>query len=138
MQQRTLLRLTALLGAASVGLGAFAAHGLEAMVTADRLEIFQTGVRYQFYHTLAIGFVAALIPSPLVSTRRASLAVYLWLVGIAVFCGSLYLFTLREYHSIPTGLLGPITPLGGLFFIAGWVVLFFAPARNGADTTFDA
>lgn len=138
MQQRTLLRLTALLGAASVGIGAFAAHGLEALVTADRLEIFQTGVRYQVYHTLAIGSVTALITSPTVNARRLSLAVYLWLVGIVVFCGSLYLLTLREYHGIPTGLLGPITPLGGLFFIAGWVVLFFSPSRKREGSTFDA
>ena len=129
MKQSGLLRLTALLGAASVGLGAFGAHGLERLVEAEQLNIFDTGIQYQFYHTLAIGLAAALASSRRVSRRRLSISVYLWIAGIFLFSGSLYLLSLREFHPVPVTLLGPITPIGGVLLIGGWLALAFVPGE---------
>ncbi len=119
----TLIRLTAALGALSVGIGAFAAHGLEQLIAPPYLETFGTGVRYQFYHTFAIGLAACLT---LVGGVRVNLAVWLWLAGMVMFSGSLYLLSLREVIDVPVALLGPITPIGGLFLIGGWIALFFS------------
>ncbi|WP_116105514.1 DUF423 domain-containing protein [Lewinella sp. IMCC34191] len=133
MDQRNIIRWTAVLGALSVGLGAFGAHGLETLVTPDRLEIFHTGVRYSFYHTFALGLAAALYPSPSVDTRRLAASVWLWLIGTLLFSGSLYLLSLREVHGLPVGFLGPVTPIGGLLLIGGWISLFFSPTKNAAS-----
>ncbi|TXF91684.1 DUF423 domain-containing protein [Neolewinella aurantiaca] len=131
---KNLLRLTALLGALAVAIGAFGAHGLKEMVSAEYLETFRTGVTYQFYHVLAMGGAIALSALPGISHHRLRQAVWCWAVGILLFSGSLYLLSLREVISIPVAVLGPITPLGGLFFIVGWVLLLLAPSRNfGAD-----
>lgn len=124
------LRLTALLGALAVAVGAFGAHGLKTLVGPEDLVTFNTGVRYHFYHVLAMGLAVVLLRVPGVRTvwlRRALLA---WAVGILLFSGSLYLLTLRAQIGIPASVLGPITPIGGLFFIAGWGFLFFAPGSD--------
>lgn len=126
MTQSTLIRITAVLGALSVALGAFGAHSLERLVPPDSVETFVTGVRYQFYHTLGIGMLAALWPSDHLRRGRLETVVYLWLTGILLFSGSLYLLSLRQVHGLAISFLGPITPIGGLLFIAGWVTLFFA------------
>lgn len=89
--------------------GAFAAHGLKARLSADMLSVFETGARYQMYHALAMA-LAALIPSP-----RAAIG---FLAGIILFSGSLYLLALTGI-----AVLGAITPIGGLCFIAGWALL---------------
>ena len=127
MQQATVFRITALLGGLSVALGAFAAHGLQRLVDPAYLVTFETGVRYQFYHTFAIGLVAAAYQLPVLSTNRLRLAVLCWCGGLLLFSGSLYLLSLRELHGLPVSLLGPITPLGGLLLIAGWGMLLTAP-----------
>jgi uncharacterized membrane protein YgdD (TMEM256/DUF423 family) len=127
---KNLLRLTAILGALAVAIGAFGAHGLKAMVSPEYLETFKTGVAYQFYHVLAMGLAVALWSVPGIRQKQLRRAGWCWATGILLFSGSLYLLSLREVISVPTAVLGPITPLGGLFFIAGWVLLFFAPGRN--------
>lgn len=129
MSQALLVRLAALLGALSVVLGAFAAHGLRELVSAPYLLTFETAVRYQFYHALAIGLAAALYAGELVHTRRLRGAVACWVGGLVLFSGSLYLLSLREVHGLPVAFLGPVTPLGGLLLIAGWALLFFSPRR---------
>lgn len=109
----------ALAGALGVVLGAFGAHGLKSRVSADLLAIFETGVRYQMYHALAllaVGLVAARGTSPWITA-----AGWLFLLGIAVFCGSLYALTFTGARW-----LGAITPLGGLLFILGWLALAVA------------
>ena len=106
---RNWLGIAAVNGALAVMAGAFAAHGLKARLSADMLSVFETGARYHMYHALAIG-LAALVPAPK--------AAWAFLAGIVLFCGSLYLLALT---AIP--ILGAITPLGGLCFIAGWLVL---------------
>lgn len=108
--------LGALLAGIGVATGAFGAHGLKSMVTADRLAVFETAVRYQMYHAFAILFVGMLMQSR--SGLDLSLAGWLFLAGIVLFSGSLYVLVLADMRS-----LGMITPLGGVAFIAGWLVL---------------
>jgi uncharacterized membrane protein YgdD (TMEM256/DUF423 family) len=108
---RGLLLAAALLGAAGVALGAFGAHGLRARLEPRALEIWETAVRYQLVHAVAL---LALALSPLAESARA--AGWLFVAGIALFSGSLYGLALGGPR-----LLGPITPLGGLALIAGWL-----------------
>jgi len=110
-------------GALAVVLGAFAAHGLKKIVPPESISTFETGVRYQFYHTFALLILGILIekfPGPLMSW-----AGYCFIIGIILFSGSLYLLTLlRSTESVGLGWIGIITPFGGLFLIAGWLLLF--------------
>jgi len=115
------LLLAAILGGLSVGSGAFATHALREKLSERSLEIFETGARYQMYHALALLLVAVLLsrtespPSALVATG------WLFIIGIAIFSGSLYAVSLTGVKSI-----GAIAPLGGAAFIAGWGALAFA------------
>lgn len=116
------LIIAALLGALSVAIGAFGAHGVKAIVSPDVFEIYETGVKYQFYHTfalMAVGILFYWFPNKLMS-----LAGIFFIVGIVLFSGSLYLITILKSadKAISPGV-GIITPVGGLFFIAGWVMM---------------
>lgn len=111
----------ALSGAVAVAAGAFGAHALAARVTPERLQTFETGVRYQMYHTIAL-FVVAWIAASWPSWQ-ASTAGVLFLIGIIIFSGSLYVLVLTD-----TGWLGAITPIGGVAFIGGWLLLAWAAA----------
>ncbi|MBX3050758.1 MAG: DUF423 domain-containing protein [Caldilineaceae bacterium] len=116
------LFLGALLGALAVALGAFGAHALKARLTPENLVTFETGVRYHFYHSfalLAAGLVQFLFPP----AGAAVLAGWLFLTGIVLFSGSLYWLSLGGPRW-----LGPVTPLGGLALIAGWIALALAVA----------
>ena len=109
----------AIAGAIGVLLGAFGAHGLKSRVDPDLLAVFETGVRYHMYHALAllaVGWAATRWPGAWVSASG-----WLFLIGIVVFSGSLYMMTLTGARW-----LGAITPLGGLAFISGWVALAVA------------
>ncbi len=113
---RVFVGLGALAAGIAVALGAFGAHGLEGRVSPDRLETFRTGVRYQMWHALAllfIGWAAAQGWGALLHW-----AGYCFLGGIVIFSGTLYLLVLTD-----TGWLGAITPLGGVAFIVGWILL---------------
>lgn len=104
--------------AAGIGvvLGAFGAHGLKARVTPDLLAIFETGVRYQFYHV--IGLLAAAWALQLGAQGAARAAGWLFVAGTAIFSGSLYVLALSGQRW-----LGAVTPIGGAAFIAGWLLL---------------
>ncbi|MEO7054865.1 MAG: DUF423 domain-containing protein [Rhizomicrobium sp.] len=106
---RTWLGIAAINGGLAVMACAFAAHGLKAHLSPDSLSVFETGARYQMYHALAMALAA------LVSARHAAAA---FMGGIVLFSGSLYLLALTS-----TPILGVITPIGGLCFIAGWALL---------------
>jgi uncharacterized membrane protein YgdD (TMEM256/DUF423 family) len=116
-----LVRTTAILGFVGVALGAFGAHALRGRVAPDMIEVWKTGVLYQLIHTLALLGVAALGPR----AGRPQLVAGLWLVGIAIFCGSLYLLVLTGQRWW-----GAVTPVGGLAFMAGWIALAVS-ARRG-------
>ena len=133
MNPRTIAIIGALLAAAGVGLGAFGAHGLEDALrklghesdVAKRLAWFETAVRYQLYHALGLVAVAALAATLTGSSFRA--AAIAFLVGVALFSGSLYGMTFlgEEWRK-----LGMITPLGGLSLIIGWIAVAIAAWRS--------
>jgi uncharacterized membrane protein YgdD (TMEM256/DUF423 family) len=114
---RFLISSGAIGAALSVALGAFAAHGLKSRLPADMLAVFQTGVQYQFYHSLGlilIGVIAMHVkPSNLLTA-----AGLLMLTGILLFSGSLYILSTTGIRSI-----GIITPIGGTAFIVAWLML---------------
>jgi len=114
----TFIVLAAINGFLGVALGAFAAHSLAAYFNdKPRLEAnFKTGVQYQFYHTMAL--LAVAFAAKQFTTSLISLAGWLFLLGIILFSGSLYVLSLTGKRW-----LGAITPLGGLAFLAGWVCL---------------
>jgi uncharacterized membrane protein YgdD (TMEM256/DUF423 family) len=120
---RLWLFIAAINGALAVLAGAFAAHGLKAMLDDQALSVFETGARYQMYHALAMGLAALAGRGP--ARGAASLAAALFLGGIILFSGSLYLLALTN---IPA--LGFVTPLGGLAFLAGWGALAVAALRQ--------
>ena len=122
----------ALLGALGVILGAFGAHGLKELVPPETVNAFQTGVQYQMYHVFALLFIGVLwqnFPSKLLKAAGNC-----FLLGMLLFSGSLYLITILKANDI-TGLgkLGIITPVGGLFFIAGWLLLFLALLKKSPE-----
>lgn len=111
----------ALSAAFAVAAGAFGAHGLREAVTPDRLATFETAVRYQIYHALALLVVGLLVERDREGERRLRWAGGLFLAGTVLFAGSLYVLVLTD-----TPWLGAVTPLGGVAFIAGWLVLAWA------------
>ena len=121
---RTFFALGSAFAFIAVAAGAFGAHALEARLTADRLETFQLGARYQMYHALALLAVAwATTRWPGGLTDAAG---WLFVAGIVVFCGTVYALGLGAPRW-----LGAITPLGGLSFLAGWLALGWAVVRGG-------
>lgn len=119
------LTIAAWLGALTVALGAFGAHGLKKLVPPETVASFETGVRYQFYHVIAL-FLVAILFEKFSQTwlRRAAIS---FLLGILLFSGSLYLLTaLKATDQVGLGGIGIITPIGGVFFIAGWICLALA------------
>jgi len=126
---KSFLSVAALLGALSVVLGAFAAHKLKQMVAAETVAVFETGVRYQFYHVFALLIVALL--SEKFSNKWMVWAGNCFITGIILFSGSLYLLTaLKIADSAHGQLAGVITPVGGLFFIAGWIFLWLGVSQK--------
>lgn len=116
------IKIAGLLGAAAVGIGAFGAHGLKPHLTEYQIAIFEKGVQYQFYHALALLAVGLLLQknpnSPWL--RRSG---WLFLAGVIGFSGSLFLLACRDLMPFTVFWAGPVTPLGGLCFLAGWVML---------------
>ena len=115
--------------ALAVILGAFGAHGLKPLLTPDQLQTFETGVKYEFYHAfalLAAGIIYSSFPF-----RLVKYAATCFITGILLFSGSLFAMTVLKLNG-EVGLagLGILTPIGGLFFIAGWLLLLLAVARK--------
>ena len=115
--ERTFFLIASLLGSLSVALGAFGAHALRDQIEASLLANYQTGVSYMFYHTLAL-FIVVLALTRWPGSSQPVWAGWLFVIGIVFFSGSLFLMAF-------TGMrwLGAITPIGGVAFIAGWLLL---------------
>ena len=112
-----LITMAAVNGLLAVMLGAFMSHSLEETITSELLTVFQTGVSYHMYHSLAalaVGILSHIFPK----VRLLKLSAYSFLLGIVFFSGSLYLLALTELPMI-----GLITPIGGALFILGWITL---------------
>ena len=117
---KKLVGLGCLLMAITIGIGAFAAHGLEKLVSADAIASFETGVRYQMYHSLAIILLGILYDF---RPKLIRFTLVIFLLGILLFCGSIYFLALKEVIGDGVSVLGPVTPIGGILFIFGWVRL---------------
>jgi uncharacterized membrane protein YgdD (TMEM256/DUF423 family) len=120
---KSFLKIAALLGMLSVVLGAFGAHALRGHISDDAVNIFETAVRYQFYHVfalLAAGILYQSFPSKFVKWAGTA-----FIIGLILFSGSLYILTYVKGAVMPDyNWVGVITPLGGLSFILGWLFLF--------------
>jgi uncharacterized membrane protein YgdD (TMEM256/DUF423 family) len=114
------IKLGAITAMLSVVLGAFGAHMLEERISADALDVYQTGVQYHMFHAAGI-LLIALFMDRASSPKIAVWAARLLLIGIVLFSGSLYALALSDVK-----VLGAITPLGGVAFIAGWICLALA------------
>lgn len=114
-----------LLAAFSVAMGAFAAHGLKDLVSQNAINTFETAVRYQFYHVFALLLTAMLYRD--FKSTSIRIAGWLFITGIILFSGSLYLLAIIQGMVQPGyRWVGAITPIGGVAFIAGWLFLFAA------------
>lgn len=113
---KKILIIAAVSGMLAVMLGAFGAHGLKKTITPEMLEIFKTGVQYQFYHTIALLAVGILMSFN--QSKALKWSANLFMAGIILFSGSLYLLAISGIKAF-----GAITPLGGIAFITGWILL---------------
>ena len=118
---RTFLLVGALAGFLAVTFGAFGAHALRERLSPEMLAVFETGVRYHMYHALALLLVSAMMPR--LGGWLVVSSGWLFTAGIVLFSGSLYLLALTGVT-----MLGAITPIGGLAFLAGWACLAIAAA----------
>lgn len=116
------LLIAAVNGGLAVAAGAFGAHGLQARIDAQALQVFETGARYHMYHALAIGLAALAMRDA--AAGPAMSAAGFFLAGILLFSGSLYLLALTGVKA-----LGIVTPFGGVCFLVGWGLLGFAALR---------
>lgn len=117
------LKIAVFLGALSVAMGAFAAHGLKKIVAEKSVAVFQTGVQYQMYHVFAL--LATGILYQFFQNKFITNAGKFFILGIILFSGSLYVLTFSEVlHSTAFSWIVFVTPLGGVTFIIGWLLLF--------------
>lgn len=126
---KTFLVLGTVLAGLAVVLGAFGAHGLKKLVGPDTVASYQTGVQYQMYHALALILLAILYDR--FQSSFLNYAGWFFLFGIIFFSGSLYLMAALKAMNRPImPFIGPITPVGGLLFITGWVLLLIGIIRK--------
>ena len=136
MQKRFLI-FGGISGAIAVALGAMGAHFLKSkietgLITELNLKTFETATRYQMYHSIILIVIALL--SEKINYRLLSKSAYCFIIGIFCFSGSLYLISTAGLIGITNiNWLGPITPIGGLFFISGWFLLAFSSIRNSKN-----
>ena len=121
------IKIAIFLAATAIALGALASHSLKKILISEDLLSFQTGIRYQIYHATSILFLA-LHEKKFNSKLNRSLT--LMSIGVLLFSFSIYFLSLQEILDINLRFLGPITPIGGMLMIAGWINLFFAIKKN--------
>lgn len=127
---KILLIAGAVLGILGIILGAFAAHGLEKLVDVDAIKSFETGVRYQIYHAF---FLLILGSTSFVSLRMKKLIVYLVLLGVVLFSGSIYGLATNALSGFDFKTIALLTPVGGLLLIVAWIVMLIGIIRNKVD-----
>lgn len=119
----------AVYGLISVVLGAFGAHALKKIISVEKLTSFETGVRYQMYSALFLLIVGYILKFETPSEKWISI---LMIAGTFLFSATIYLLAFSEVAAIPTKIIGPITPLGGLLMIISWAMLIFYFIKNKA------
>ena len=115
------LQSGSLFGALAIILGAFGAHALKKILNAEQLKSFETGVKYQMYHAIVLLIIGFSIDE---STSNYAAIVWCFIAGIILFSFSIYLLVISSARDKKLKFLGPITPIGGLLLIAGWLLLF--------------
>jgi uncharacterized membrane protein YgdD (TMEM256/DUF423 family) len=121
--ERKILIVAAIFGMVAIVLGAFGAHALKKVLAVEALTSFETGVRYQMYHALFLLFIAN---SSLLGLKEKTIVFYLVTIGVLLFSGSIYLLSTSVITGLKTKILGPITPIGGMFLIASWGYFLYA------------
>lgn len=126
--KRQIIITASFFGALAVICGAFGAHALRGKLSENDLAVWHTAVQYQFYHVFALLFLTTLAPE---KVKQLRLCYYLFTIGIVFFSGSLYLLSCADLLGWSwLVVMGPITPIGGFLFIAGWLVLGITAFRN--------
>ena len=110
-------------GMLSIILGAFGAHAFKNLLTPDKLDSFEVGVRYQMYHAIVLLIIGLFLN---LETSIEKWTAWSIIIGTFLFSVSIYLLAFAEYWKINLKFLGPVTPLGGLFMIAGWALLIIS------------
>jgi uncharacterized membrane protein YgdD (TMEM256/DUF423 family) len=128
MTSKVQIQLAGVMGLIAVVLGAFGAHSLKPLIDESSLHNWETASRYQFYHSLAILLVAVLCNG--VNNKMLERSALFFLIGIILFSGSLYLLSIRSLIDCNLSWLGPITPIGGVFFILGWLALILSQKKD--------
>ncbi len=122
-----MLILICISGFIAVAMGAFGAHALGPHLNEHQMKIWDKAVAYQFYHTLAA--LIAFVFYDLKHVRYLLTSAYMFLIGVACFSGSLYLIATADLTGFPTNVSGPLTPVGGLLFLAGWSTMIYAVVK---------
>ncbi|MEC4113052.1 DUF423 domain-containing protein [Myroides pelagicus] len=115
---RRVLAIATLIGALGIVLGAFGAHGLKKIVTETQVATFEIGVRYLMYHVFFLLFIGM---STMFTDKAKKVIMYLVLLGMLFFSGSIFLLTFKDILPLKVSVIGPITPLGGVLFISAWL-----------------
>jgi uncharacterized membrane protein YgdD (TMEM256/DUF423 family) len=127
--QKFFIRAAAISAAIAVILGALGAHALKTKLGPDQLQGFETAVKYQMYHSLALLALPLLIN--VLNTTMLRYAGLFFITGMVFFSGSIYLLSTRTLTGMEgLSILGPVTPIGGLFLIAGWIFVFIATIKK--------
>lgn len=122
IMDKKIILIAAIIGAVAIVLGAFGAHALKKVLSDSQLTTFEVGVKYQMYHALFLMLIANL---NYITLKDKTIIMYLVIIGVILFSGSIYLLSTSVITKIKTTFLGPLTPIGGLFLIASWVYLFY-------------
>lgn len=120
--EKKIVLTASIIGCLAIILGAFGAHLLKKYLSPEQLISYETAVKYQMYHALFLLFISQ---TTWLNAQDKVTIYYTTLIGILLFSGSIYLLTTSNLTHIKTKILGPITPIGGLFLITSWVLLFF-------------
>ena len=130
---KTALALGAFFAGLGIAIGAFGAHALKPFLDANQSQVFETGVRYQMYHAFALLIAGVMHRS--FPFRQIKIASVFFLIGILLFSGSLYAMTaLKMSGAVGISELGLITPVGGVFFILGWIMMLWGVLKKKTAT----
>lgn len=124
---KNIVATASFLGAITIAIGAFGAHGLKELIDTKALITFETGVRYQMYHVFALLIVGI---APVITENVKKWVFRFFVLGILFFSGSIYLLSLNSLFPFDAKMIGFVTPIGGLFFILGWIRLGYGAIVN--------
>jgi uncharacterized membrane protein YgdD (TMEM256/DUF423 family) len=126
--RKTFLSYGSIFGVLAVMLGAMGAHALKNQISPEQLISYETGVKYQMYHAFALLIIALLMDK--LDNKLLQYSGYFFIAGVFLFSGSVYLLSLKNILGIESWtFLGPITPLGGVCFITGWIFILLATIK---------